>query len=347
MTRAREQIISLTDTTYYHCMARCVRRAYLCGEDSVTGKSFEHRKQWIVDKLAQLSEVFCIDICAYAVMGNHYHVVLKVNEGQGEEISGKEVLGRWCTLFKGDVFTQRYLAGGLLGESERYALDEMIQKYRERLIDISWFMRCLNESIARQANQEDGCRGRFWEGRFKSQALLDEAAVLSCMAYVDLNPIRAGMARSLDESEYTSIKARLDELSSRKAGRPKHKKADSAETADRQLLGFTPSTQTCESEQAMLPFSLKDYVELVDWTGRAVLDNKPGYIPDDIPPILSQYRIDPEKWLDYVPTMEQQFYCGIGRADKIKQYAVSIGKHWIQGLGKARKLFLAPETVTV
>ncbi len=62
MTRAREQIISLTDTTYYHCMARCVRRAYLCGEDSVTGKSFEHRKQWIVDKLAQLSEVFCFDL---------------------------------------------------------------------------------------------------------------------------------------------------------------------------------------------------------------------------------------------------------------------------------------------
>ncbi|WP_240352513.1 transposase [Agarivorans sp. Alg241-V36] len=88
MTRAREQQICLDSTPYYHCICRCVRRAYLCGEDRVTGTSFEHRKQWIVDKFTQLTQVFSVEVCAYAVMSNHYHLVLRVNQEQAEQWSG-------------------------------------------------------------------------------------------------------------------------------------------------------------------------------------------------------------------------------------------------------------------
>ena len=108
MTRARNQIISTSDTPYYHCIARCVRRAFLCGEDPITGHSFEHRRQWVIDRLAQLQRVFCIELCAYAVMSNHYHLVLCINDQSAAQLSMDDVIERWCQLYKGPLLVQRY-----------------------------------------------------------------------------------------------------------------------------------------------------------------------------------------------------------------------------------------------
>ncbi|WP_407919823.1 transposase, partial [Endozoicomonas numazuensis] len=113
-----------------------------------------------------------------------------------------EVLQRWTTLFTGPMLVQRYMSRASLSSSELSRVDEYVDEYRLRLKSVSWFMRCLNEYLAREANKEDGCKGRFWEGRFKSQALLDEAALLTCMAYVDLNPIRAKLAPTPEQSDY-------------------------------------------------------------------------------------------------------------------------------------------------
>ncbi|MBL4782781.1 MAG: transposase, partial [Porticoccaceae bacterium] len=163
MTRARSQQVSLEATPYYHCVSRCVRRAFLCGE------SFEHRRGWVEDKLLALAQVFCIDVAAYAVMSNHYHVVLHINAPQAEQLTDLAVIERWHQLFKGNLLSQRYSRGEQLLKAEQAALDRVIKEWRQRLQDISWFMRLINEGIARQANKEDQCTGRFWEGRFKSQ----------------------------------------------------------------------------------------------------------------------------------------------------------------------------------
>ncbi len=133
--------------------------------------------------------------------------------------------------------------------------------WRRRLTDISWYMRCLNEQIARRANAEDDCTGRFWEGRFKSKALLDEAAVLACMAYVDLNPIRAGLATSLADSDFTSVQQRVHPL-------PQEEGVEA--TGHRRaflhmipLAPFTGDPACARSCGPALPIRRGDYIRLV------------------------------------------------------------------------------------
>ena len=209
MPRPRKAQVSLDATPYYHCMSRCVRRAFLCGTDDSSGKDFSHRRQWIVDKLFHLQDIFAIELCAYAVMANHYHVVLHIHTTQAESWTEREVIERWHRLFQGTTLSRDYLQGIPLSRAQQAILTDLATHWRSRLMDISWFMRVVNEAIARQANQEDHCTGRFWEGRFRSQALLDEKVLMACLAYVDLNPIRARLAKTPEASDYTSIQERM------------------------------------------------------------------------------------------------------------------------------------------
>ncbi len=273
MPKPRYAQISLDATPYYHCICRCVRRAFLCGTDEHSGQSYEHRRGWIEDKLLELADIFAIDIAAYAIMSNHYHVVLHIDKPLTESWDRNQAIQHWHQLFTGNALSQRYLNGESLGQAELKKLDEDVLIWRHRLMDISWFMRVLNESIARQANTEDNCTGRFWEGRFKSQALLDEAALMACMAYVDLNPLRAKMAKTPETSDYTSIKQRIYQIQ-----QPPH-----STQQPKSLLPFVGYPR--QTMPKGLPFRLNDYLELVDWTGRILREDKRGAIPENTPPI--------------------------------------------------------------
>jgi len=162
MTQNRASLISLSDTCYYHCVSRCVRRSFLCGIDSYSGQSYEHRRGWVEERLLYLSSVFAIDVCAYAVMSNHVHLVLHVDVDKALGWSDKQVLSLWHTLYKGTLLTQKFMRDDVLSQGELITLHETIAEYRSRLHDISWLMRNLNEYIAREANKEDDCTGRFY-----------------------------------------------------------------------------------------------------------------------------------------------------------------------------------------
>jgi len=297
MTRPRKVLISLADTPYYHITSRCVRRAFLCGVDHYSGQSYEHRRQWVVDRIRLLSSLFAIDVCAYAVMSNHYHLVLKVCPGQLNDVTEDEILDRWCALFKGPLLIQNYRSGEDLKPFERAAVSDIVNVWRARLSSISWFMRCLNQPIARQANLEDKCTGKFWESRFTSQALKSEEALLSCMAYVDLNPVRAGIADTPEHSEHTSIRERLQpEFNLRQAIVGQTERGDLLDftSALKPLLPFE-NRLTNELQKGIL-FSFEEYLALVDWTGRIIRSDKRGHIDDTLPPILDRLQITAGQW---------------------------------------------------
>jgi REP element-mobilizing transposase RayT len=256
---------------------------------------------------------------------------LRVDKARTATWDAAEIIKRWHRLFKGSTQSQAYIKGESSEGAERLLLDSQIATWEKRLSNISWFMRVINEKIARQANAEDGCKGRFWEGRFKSQALLDEKALLSCMAYVDLNPIRAGIASTPEESDHTSIKQRIEALQSR---------GESKSVVAHQPSGLEPFVGNPRQPMpAGLPYQLKDYLELVDWTGRQIREDKRGRIEDDEPPILSRLGIEPAHWLYLTQHYESSFKSLVGSAYKLREACESLGWKKSHSLSMSKALF--------
>ncbi|WP_298773365.1 transposase [uncultured Shewanella sp.] len=325
MPTARKAIVSIEDTPYYHCISRCVRRAYLCGKDDYTGQSYEHRREWVEERILELGRVFAIDICAYAVMSNHLHLVLCVDIYEANAWSELEVVQRWHQLFNGTDITRKFIKGVSLDDVETILLSKSIAEYRGRLSDMSWFMRALNEPIARKANREDKCSGRFWEGRFKSQALLDEAAVLACMAYVDLNPIRAKMTKTPEDSDFTSIKRRIK--AALKGEQPTN------------LIAFVGNER--REMPKGLAFHLDDYLQLVDETGLIIYnesrDDKRRAISELAIPILNRLNIPSENWLKLATEFMRLFKGPVGSLQELDAYCAHLARKRRQGAGNCHR----------
>jgi REP element-mobilizing transposase RayT len=284
------------------------------------------------DRLTEIDAVFCIDVCAYAIMPNHYHLVLYINKDKVDALTDLEVIERWCKIYGYPEIIERFVKEEELSKEHYGLIAEIIDKWRERLEDISWFMKSLNEPIARHANLEDRCTGHFWEGRFKSQALLDEQALLTCMAYVELNPIRAKMADTPETSEFTSIKQRIDEeeLSS-------VKKAANSQRAKLSLKEFLLKGDYLKDQ---IPYDYYEYLELVDWSGRVVREGKRGAIDGCLPPILLRLGIDPDYWCKAMqPKGVHQFSRAMGCKEKLRMHAKKLNILWIKGISFSGKLF--------
>ena len=244
----------------------------------------------------EMAHIFTIRICAYAVMSNYYHLVLYVDTDQAYAWNDEEVIQRWALLFpmsKAQTFLELNLDYDNLTQTQASYID----LWRQQLMDISWFMRKLNETIARQANKEDECTGRFWEGRFKTQALLDDSALLACMAYVDLNPIRAGINQTPETSDFTSIQERIQHYKFK-------------QNTPESLASFEDEVDkngTLDKKEHVLPCSQLEYFKLVDATGRIVKNDKKGTIPPHLKPILERLSIKTESWSDTITKLGQSF----------------------------------------
>ena len=365
----RSQYVQEGEEGVYHCYSRCVRRAFLFGFDAFTRRDFSHRKAWLVDRLRYLASIFAIEVCAYAVMITHYHSVLRTRPDLAALWSDLEVATRWLTLFP----RHRDPKGVPLPPTEKEIraltnLPDRIALLRKRLCSLSWFMGRMNEFIARAANKEDQVKGRFWESRFKCQALLDEAAIAACMAYVDLNPIRAGVAETPEDSDFTSIQERIrawgKEMAKtdshprgmtvpamhsgsietctplpKQAGHVPQANLDSFSVLTRPKEAWLCPIQSEPGRRGILEMTTAEYIDLVDRSGRMMRPGKRGAIDPELEPILLRIGAKPDAWLDTVSRFGPKFRLAAGLASSLRSFAERLGRRWFQGAATARIAF--------
>lgn len=322
MTQSRASQISTAATTYYHCMAHVIRNTYLSGIDPVTLVDYGERKQWIVDRIKLFGTAFAIDVAAYGVMSTHYHVVININEEEAKNLSNEEVFRRWRMIFIGSKLLRAWAKNKLSSKLEIDAAEAELNILRNRLTDVSWFMGKIDEYIARRVNSEDHCKGCFWNGRFKSQALLDDKAVIACMAYVDLNPIRANMANSVKDSKFTSANERMNILLNTETNESKNN------YQIKPLMQFSdPKNQQITDK--VINFELKSYLELLDWTSRVQREDKAGFVNEELPSLLIELGFTEKNWLILTTDIEKTFHCAIGTIEELDAFARHTNKKWL------------------
>ncbi len=321
---AREEVFSPGEVAIVHVMNRVVRRCFLLGDDEVTGKNYDHRKVWIEELFRHFAACFGIDLLAFAILSNHFHVVPRSRPDVVGTWDDTEVARRWlllCPLRRQD--------DGKPEEPNESELDSIrndpdrVAEIRSRLSDISWWMRLLCQRIAMRANAEDGELGKFWQNRFRAVRLLDEPSLLACAAYVDLNPIRAAMAETLEESDFTSVQRRIE---ARQEQQQQNASADRFlapimldERAEQAGPCRSDTADRC-SDKGFLPMPLTDYLQLLDWTAREVVSGKPGSTPAHIQPILARLSLEADTWTTMVENFGKLFIHLAGDPRTVDEY---------------------------
>ncbi len=302
----------------YHCYSRCVRRAFLCGHDPDSGRSFEHRKHWLEQRIAWLAARYAVAVHAYAIMSNHFHLVVEIDPQLPARWSDHDVASRWLDLCAPNAKLSRHTRmRALLDDPQR------LQTLRQRLGSLSWFMRHLKEPLARLANREDECTGHFWESRFDSKELLDDPTTLASMVYVDLNPVRAAIAPSPQHSPFTSARQR----------------ARSPRAPDAPLLPIASSIRS-----SLPDIALESYLALLEWTASSLHPEHTAPPATQVPDLLEQLALAPRQWLAHVPASRKRYGRAVGTVESLTRRANDSGRKWLRGIGTARAIARLADT---
>ncbi|TVS16144.1 MAG: transposase [Planctomycetaceae bacterium] len=299
MTVARNQLVDVNVTRYYHCISRCTRKARLLGEGS------EHRKQWIEDRLQTLADAFAVSVCGFAVMDNHLHVLVRLDPDAANDWSAEDVVRRWLLAYPPKSANGQVLEVTQAWINDLASDEQRVDVLRSRLSNLGWFMKALKEPLARMANKEDDCKGAFWEPRFKSIAILDDEALLATCAYIDLNPLAAGLAATPETSPHTSVhqrvqhaaaRGKLNELKAAASGSVSGSRAAGAVEEDLWLCPIEDRRREGSQREGLLEgFSLGSYLLLVDYTSRLCRQGK-ARVSREVASILDRLGTSAEVW---------------------------------------------------
>ena len=349
---ARVEVFAADEIAIVHVMNRTVRRCFLLGFDPITGKNLDHRKAWMETELERLAKNMGIDLLCYSILSNHFHLVLRSRPDVVGEWDDTEVARRWLMLCPKRRDADRNPKEPK--ESELNAIrnkPSKVKEIRSRLSDISWWMRLLSQKVAQRANRDDEEVGKFWQARYRAVRLLDETALLACAAYVDLNPIRAAMAQTIETSDYTSAQQRALEFQSALHSELAH--ANETKGIDMAALESESASTPCKtkvspksiakslspltidelrselgacchrsgyraSDKGFLPMGVADYLNLLDWTARQLRTDKRGPTPECAEPIFERLGIDADIWCELTRDFGRLFSVVAGKPKVIE-----------------------------
>jgi len=339
MAIARAKIVDPSVTRWYHCVTRCVRRAFLLGEGP------DDRKEWIEQRLGELSGVFAVSVGGFSVLDNHLHVLVRLDPDVAKGWSDEEVVRRWGRLFPPRDKSRQPIA--VSNEWVEWRLKDAgwVATARERLQSLSWFMKCLKEPLSRLANRQDQTRGAFFEGRFKSIAILDEESLLATCAYIDLNPVAAGIAKVPEASPYTSIKTRVEHTKDEGRTPDLTAAAHGSVAGSCASAGMEDSLWLCPIEdrrrldsarEGMLEgFPLGSYLLLVDYTGRLFREGKAA-ISRELSGIFDRLGSSAESWWARLEKLSKGRLLGrffAASRERLREVAARLGVHHLANLG--------------
>ena len=345
MTIARSRLVDVAVSRWYHCISRCVRRARLLGEgvDSSSGD----RKVWIERRLRELAEIFAVSVAGFSIMDNHLHLLVRLDAAVGDGWSAEEVVRRWFLLYPPRGADRKPLSGEALSTlgAQRLGDAAWVAKTRERLKSLSWFMKCLKEPLSRLVNRAEKCTGAFFEGRFKSIMILDDEALLSVCAYIDLNPVAAGIAPTPEESLHTSIKervehvanqARVEDLAAAFRGSIMGSRSASGLEETLWLIPIEDRRNLDSQREGMLSgLTLGNYLMLVEHTGRLLREGKAS-ISSELSDVLQRLGSTAEAWQARMTKLSGGRLLGrflSASRERLRAAALQLGLHHLANLG--------------
>ncbi|MGZ3380943.1 MAG: transposase [Isosphaeraceae bacterium] len=339
MTIARAHLVDASVTRWYHCVLRCVRRADLLGE----GK-FD-RKRWIERRLQELAQIFSVTVAAFAVLDDRLHVLVRLDPDVAKRWSNDDVVRRWARLSPPrDKYRQPTPVSDGWVKSQRRD-SRGVATARERLQSLSWFMKCLKEPLSRLANREEQTRGAFFEGRFKSVAIIDEEALIVTCAYIDMLPVATGIAKTAEAGKHTSIRQRVKhvkaqggarDLNAARRGSVSGSKATAGREEGLWLCPIEDRRRLDSSREGMVEgFSLGNYLLLLEYTGRLFREGEAA-VSAELAGTLERLGSNAENWQARLEKLAGGRllgrYFAASRA-RLKEVAEHLGVHHLANLG--------------
>ncbi len=339
MTMARSHLVDVSVTRWYHCITRCVRRAFLLGEGPL------NRKEWIENRLKELSEIFAVAVGGFSVLDSHLHLLVRLDPEVAGGWSNEDVVRRWGRLFPPRDKSRQTLPVSDVWVQSRLKDAAWVATIRARLHSLSWFMKCLKEPLSRLANRQDSTRGAFFEERFKSVAILDEESLLATCAYIDLNPVAAGIVEVPEASPHTSVTTRVNHVKAQ--GRTSDLKAaehgsvagSSASAGLEETIWLCPiedRRRLDSSREGMLEsISLGSYLLLIDYTGRLFREGK-AVISAELSGILDRLGSNVESWQTRLEKLRSGRLLGrffAASRERLRQAATHLRVHHLANLG--------------